>query len=160
MIVVFNFQIQSAGRMFDLWDVGGLERTRPLWRSYTRNTDLIFFVLDSADSERLDEAKLELQSVIKLTEKFSVPIIVIANKQDLPSAVPVEKISRQLGINKAGRSQPVSLKSSCGITGEGLEHVFQEVRQAVQKRRARKISENPKVTIGGKIHRSISQHFL
>ena len=146
--------------MFDLWDVGGLERTRPLWRSYTRNTDLIFFVLDSADSERLDEAKLELQSVIKLTEKFDVPIIVIANKQDLPSAVSLDKISTQLGINKAGRSQPLSLKSSCGITGEGLEHVLQEVKQTVQKRRAQKISENHKATIGGKIHRSISQHFL
>ena len=147
--------------MFDLWDVGGLERTRPLWRSYTRNTDLIFFVLDSADSERLDEAKLELQSVIKLTEKLSVPIIVIANKQDLPSAVPLDKISTQLGINKADRSsQPLTLKSSCGITGEGLEHVLQEVKQTVQKRRARKFSENHKATIGGKINRSISQHFL
>ena len=146
--------------MFDLWDVGGLERTRPLWRSYTRDTDLIFFVLDSADSERLDEAKLELQSVIKLTEKLGVPIIVIANKQDLPSAVPVEKISRQLGLNTAGRSRALSLKSSCGITGEGLEQVLQEVKHTVQKRRTRKFSENQKVTIGGKIQRSISQHFL
>ena len=146
--------------MFDLWDVGGLERTRPLWRSYTRQTDLIFFVLDSADSERLDEAKLELQSVIKLTEKLGVPIIVIANKQDLPSAVPVEKLSRQLGINKTGRSQALALQSSCGITGEGLEHLFQEAKQTVKKRRARKFSENKKITIGGKIHRSISQHFL
>ena len=146
--------------MFDLWDVGGLERTRPLWRSYTRNTDLIFFVLDSADSERLDEAKLELQSVIKLTEKFGVPIIVIANKQDLPSAVPVEKISSQLGINKTATSRALTLKSSCGITGEGLEHVLQEVKHTLQKRRTGKFSENQKFTIGGKIHRSISQHFL
>ena len=146
--------------MFDLWDVGGLERTRPLWRSYTRQTDLIFFVLDSADSERLDEAKLELQSVIKLTEKLGVPIIVIANKQDLPSALPVEKLSGQLGINKTGRSQALALQSSCGITGEGLEHLFQEVKQTVKKRRAREFSENKKNTIGGKIHRSISQHFL
>ena len=146
--------------MFDLWDVGGLERTRPLWRSYTRQTDLIFFVLDSADSERLDEAKLELQSVIKLTEKLGVPIIVIANKQDLPSALPVEKLSSQLGINKTGRSQALALQSSCGITGEGLEHLFQEVKQTVKKRRAREFSENKKNTIGGKIHRSISQHFL
>lgn len=146
--------------MFDLWDVGGLERTRPLWRSYTRNTDLIFFVLDSADSERLDEAKLELQSVIKLTEKFGVPIIVIANKQDLPSAVPVEKISSQLGITKTATSRTLTLKSSCGITGEGLEQVLQEVKNTVQKRRTGKFSENQKVTIGGKIHRSISQHFL
>ena len=146
--------------MFDLWDVGGLERTRPLWRSYTRQTDLIFFVLDSADTERLDEAKLELQSVIKLTEKLGVPIIVIANKQDLPSALPVEKLSCQLGINKTGRSQALALQSSCGITGEGLEHLFQEVKQTVKKRRAREFSENKKNTIGGKIHRSISQHFL
>ena len=154
-----SFQVKTRlGKVFNIWDVGGQDKTRPLWRSYIRDTDVVIFVLDS--TERLDEAKLELQSVIKLTEKLGVPIIVIANKQDLPSALPVEKLSSQLGINKTGRSQALALQSSCGITGEGLEHLFQEVKQTVKKRRAREFSENKKNTIGGKIHRSISQHFL
>ena len=33
---------------------------RPLWRSYTRCTDGIIFVIDSTKEDRMEEAKLEL----------------------------------------------------------------------------------------------------
>ena len=67
--------------------MGGQDKTRPLWRSYTRCTDGIIFVVDSSDAERLEEAKLELLKICKLTEKHTVPILVLANKQDLPCAM-------------------------------------------------------------------------
>ena len=41
------------------------ERIRPLWRSYTRCTDGIIFVLDSAEQDKFDEAKLELFRTMK-----------------------------------------------------------------------------------------------
>ena len=50
----------SRGVTFLVWDVGGQEKIRPLWRSYTRCTDGIIFVCDSSDEERLEEAKMEL----------------------------------------------------------------------------------------------------
>ncbi len=43
-----------------MWDVGGQEKVRPLWRPYTRATDAVVFVVDSCDDERMEEAKLEL----------------------------------------------------------------------------------------------------
>ncbi len=45
---------------FQVWDVGGQEKARPLWRPYTRATDAIVFVVDSCDEDRMEEAKLEL----------------------------------------------------------------------------------------------------
>ena len=95
----------GLGRIFNIWDIGGQDKTRPLWRSYTRATDAIIFVVDSSDKERLEEAKLELQRIsrlikrqiikklskckkcIRLTERQAVPVLVLANKQDLPTAV-------------------------------------------------------------------------
>ena len=73
-----------------MWDVGGQDKLRPLWRSYTRCTDGIIFVVDSTKEERLEEAKLELQKICKSTvtgtaagarNKNSIPVLVLANMQ-------------------------------------------------------------------------------
>ena len=76
-----------------MWDVGGQDKLRPLWRSYTRCTDGIIFVVDSTTrAERLEEAKVELQRLCKSTlggqqggcpagSKNAIPILVLANKQ-------------------------------------------------------------------------------
>ncbi|KAA0195437.1 hypothetical protein HAZT_HAZT005615 [Hyalella azteca] len=78
--------LTSSGTSFLVWDVGGQEKLRPLWRSYTRATDGIVFVVDSADVERFDEAKMELARTMRTPEHTSVPVLVLANKQDLPGA--------------------------------------------------------------------------
>ena len=80
------------GSAFTVWDVGGQDKLRPLWRSYTRCTDGIIFVVDSTTrAERLEEAKVELQRLCKSTlasspgsgpaAKNAIPILVLANKQ-------------------------------------------------------------------------------
>jgi ADP-ribosylation factor-like protein 4 len=57
----------SSCKTFDYFilDVGGQEKLRPLWRSYTRCTDGIIFVIDSVDLERMEEAKMELMRTAK-----------------------------------------------------------------------------------------------
>jgi GTPase SAR1 family protein len=58
---------QTSTLNFDvLLDVGGQEKLRPLWRSYTRCTDGIIFVIDSVDLERMEEAKMEVSLIDKL----------------------------------------------------------------------------------------------
>ena len=75
---------KAKGICFNIWDVGGQDKVRPLWKSYTRNTDGIVFVVDSVDVERLEEARLELLRTAKSTDNAGVPILIVANKQDLP----------------------------------------------------------------------------
>jgi hypothetical protein len=38
---------------FNMWDVGGQEKIRPLWKHYFQNTDAIIFVIDSSDKDRM-----------------------------------------------------------------------------------------------------------
>lgn len=52
---------------FTVWDVGGQEKLRPLWRHYFANTSAIIYVVDSNDPERLDEARNELNLVVRAT---------------------------------------------------------------------------------------------
>ena len=75
-----------SGTSFLVWDVGGQDKLRPLWRSYTRGTDGIVFVVDATDVERLEEARIELLRTLRTPEHSGVPILVLANKQDLPRA--------------------------------------------------------------------------
>ena len=54
-----------------------------MWRGYCRQSDLIMFVVDSEDEERLEEARLELELLVKVIGR-NVPVLILANKQDLP----------------------------------------------------------------------------
>ena len=40
---------------FTVWDVGGQDKIRPLWRHYYQNTQGVIFVVDSNDRERVSD---------------------------------------------------------------------------------------------------------
>ena len=44
----------------------------------------ILYVVDSTDRERFSESRDELQRMLKDDEMRGVPVVVLANKQDLP----------------------------------------------------------------------------
>ena len=49
---------------FTVWDVGGQEVLRPLWRHYFQNCDGLLYIVDSADYKRFNEAKEELEWIL------------------------------------------------------------------------------------------------
>ncbi|KAH8267404.1 hypothetical protein KR018_008929 [Drosophila ironensis] len=110
---------KAKGVHFLVWDVGGQEKLRPLWRSYTRYyghtefnkmylkiyfqfrcTDGILFVIDSVDTERMEEAKMELMRTAKCPDNQGVPVLILANKQDLPNACGAMELENLLGLNE------------------------------------------------------------
>mmetsp|Transcript_16221 Transcript_16221/g.25187 ORF Transcript_16221/g.25187 Transcript_16221/m.25187 type:complete len:147 (+) Transcript_16221:270-710(+) len=72
-----------GGLTFSAWDLGGHEQVRELWQEYYGTTDALIFMVDSADSERFEEAKDELQRILKVDELADTPILILANKNDL-----------------------------------------------------------------------------
>ena len=69
---------------FNVWDVGGQDKIRPLWRHYYTGTQGLVFVVASQDRERIDEAKQELHRILSDREMKECLLLVFANKQDLP----------------------------------------------------------------------------
>lgn len=67
-----------------MWDVGGQDKIRPLWRHYFQNTQGIIFVVDSNDRDRIIEAREELQRMLNEDELRNAVLLIFANKQDLP----------------------------------------------------------------------------
>ena len=59
----FNVEkVQYKNVVFTVWDVGGQEKLRPLWRHYFNNTDGLIYVVDSLDRDRIDRARAEVRS--------------------------------------------------------------------------------------------------
>lgn len=62
----------------------GHEQVRNLWKDFLIQADAIVFLVDSADPERIPEAKEELHHLLEdpvLTQK---PFLILANKIDIP----------------------------------------------------------------------------
>ncbi|KAL0211777.1 hypothetical protein RCL1_005403 [Eukaryota sp. TZLM3-RCL] len=120
---------------FTLFDVGGQDKIRPLWRHYYDRTEAIIFVLDSSDVARIPDAKLELQRMLEDEQLKDVAILVLANKQDLPSAVSVDEITELLELH-ALRGHPWHIQGTCATKGEGLTDAFDWLTSTVQSRMA------------------------
>jgi ADP-ribosylation factor protein 1 len=84
-IAGFNVEtVEYKNIQFTVWDVGGQDKIRPLWRHYFQNTQGIIFVVDSNDRDRIVEAREELQRMLNEDELRDALLLVFANKQDLP----------------------------------------------------------------------------
>lgn len=120
---------------FHFWDVGGQEKLRPLWKSYTRCTDGIVFVVDSVDAERMEEAKTELHKIAKTGDNQGVPLLVVANKQDLRHSLSLAEIEKALALKELGPGTPWHLQPTCAIIGDGLKDGIERLHDMILKRR-------------------------
>jgi ADP-ribosylation factor protein 1 len=116
----FNVEtVQYKNINFTVWDVGGQDKIRPLWRHYYQNTQGVIFVVDSNDRERISEASEELQKMLREDELRDAAVLVLANKQDLPNAMSVAEVTDKLGLHNL-RSRKWYIQATCATSGDGL----------------------------------------
>lgn len=104
---------------FTVWDIGGQDKIRSLWRVYFQGCQGLIFVVDSSDKERIGEAELELKKLLNEDELQNVILLVIANKQDMPEALSASEIREKLKLNEI-RNRPWFVQSACAVKGQGL----------------------------------------
>ncbi|CAN7982639.1 ADP-ribosylation factor 4 [Ixodes scapularis] len=116
----FNVEtVEYKNICFTVWDVGGQDKIRPLWRHYFQNTQGLIFVVDSNDRERSSEAQDELQKMLNEDELRDAVLLVFANKQDLPNAMPASELTDKLGLNNL-RNRSWYIQATCATQGTGL----------------------------------------
>jgi len=126
---------------FTVWDVGGQDKIRPLWRHYYQNTQGIIFVVDSNDRERIDEtsgteknsAREELHRMLSEDDLRDAVLLVFANKQDLPNALSVNEVTDRLGLNSV-RNRQWYVQACCATTGDGLYEGLDWLSDTLAKR--------------------------
>jgi len=116
----FNVEtVEYKNISFTVWDVGGQDKIRPLWRHYFQNTQGLIFVVDSNDRERAAEAKDELHKMLQEDELRDAALLVFANKQDLPNAMATAEVTEKLGLSQM-RGRVWYIQGTCATQGQGL----------------------------------------
>nr|CAB3222730.1 ADP-ribosylation factor 1 [Phallusia mammillata] len=116
----FNVEtVEYKNISFTVWDVGGQDKIRPLWRHYYQNTQGVIFVIDSNDRERIQEAREELTRILSEDELRKAILLVFANKQDLPNAFSAAELTEKLGLHNM-KARNWYMQSTCATSGDGL----------------------------------------
>uniref|UniRef100_A0A452J1N5 ADP-ribosylation factor-like protein 3 n=1 Tax=Gopherus agassizii TaxID=38772 RepID=A0A452J1N5_9SAUR len=117
----FNIKsVQSQGFKLNVWDIGGQRKIRPYWRNYFENTDVLIYVIDSADRKRFEETGQELAELLDEEKLSGVPVLIFANKQDLLTAAPASEIAEGLNLHTI-RDRIWQIQSCSALTGEGVQ---------------------------------------
>jgi ADP-ribosylation factor protein 1 len=118
--VGFNVEtIKYNNLNLNIWDIGGQDKIRPLWRHYYDNTNAIIYVIDSIDRERLKESSDELQKILKEPLLINAPLLIYTNKQDLPNPISVVELANIFELY-AIRNRKWYIQSCSAITGDGI----------------------------------------
>ena len=116
----FNVEsVQYKNIDFTVWDVGGQEKLRSLWRHYYEGANALIFVVDSNDPSRLKMAKQELSRIAGDGLMQNAAVLVLANKQDMPNAQTPSEIHEKLGLANL-RQKSWYIQGCCGVNGQGL----------------------------------------
>ncbi|KAF7647052.1 hypothetical protein LDENG_00178060 [Lucifuga dentata] len=116
----FNVEtVEYKNISFTVWDVGGQDKIRPLWRHYFQNTQGLIFVVDSNDRERVAEAADELSKMLLEDELKDSALLVFANKQDLPNALSTNELTEKLDL-LSRRNRTWYIQATCATQGTGL----------------------------------------
>ncbi|KAM8952607.1 ADP-ribosylation factor-like protein 14 [Pelodytes ibericus] len=132
--VGFNVEMIHSEKHLQLtmWDVGGQQKMRSFWCHYFENTDGLVYVVDSTNKQTLDESKKEFQFILQNELIKNIPVVVLANKQDLPGALNAEEITRKFNMKKHCSDRDWYVQPCCAITGQGLAEGLSKVTEFVK----------------------------
>ena len=81
-IGVNTVKMNYAEYEFCLWDIGGSESIRNVWKRYLNDSHCILYCIDSSDEQRLNES-LECLSDLMQNDMKNLPVCVILTKNDI-----------------------------------------------------------------------------
>jgi ADP-ribosylation factor-like protein 3 len=126
----FNIKtLDHEGFKLNVWDIGGQKAIRTYWQNYFDNVDALIYVIDAADSKRLDESGVELKTLLEEEKLARVPVLVFANKQDLDNAMPADAVATALNLNEI-RDRKWHIQGCSAKTGDGLQTGMEWVVQS------------------------------
>lgn len=93
---------------------------------------LQIYVVDSSDKKRLEETGIELYELLSDDKLQSVPLLVYANKQDLPDSLSAADLAQTLGLptikDRAWQIQACTASQGIGVK-DGMEWVCRSIKK-------------------------------
>jgi signal recognition particle receptor subunit beta len=124
-------EIRGYNTRFQLTSVAGAPEEREHRRMLLQHVDGIVFVADATPGRDRDNAASfsELETLLGDwgTPLSGIPLVVFVNKSDLPGALTVEEVARQLGRGDAA----LALLPGSATTGDGVLDSFKAIAKLV-----------------------------
>ncbi|KAM8793735.1 ADP-ribosylation factor-like protein 2 [Eudromia elegans] len=131
----FNIRsLEHRGYTLHVWDVGGQSSLRSYWRNYFESSEGLVWVLDSGDRPRLPLCARQLHGLLREERLAGATLLIFANKQDLPGALPPAAIREALDLDSI-KSHHWCLLGCSAVTGHnllaGIEWLLDDVASRV-----------------------------
>lgn len=123
-------QINTNNIEFTIWDIGGQKALRAYWANYYDRVNGIVWVIDSADSRRLLETGYELSALLDEEKLAGVPLLILANKQDLATAKQPDEITIELGLHEI-RNRNWQIQGCSAVSKAGLDTALQWLQKTL-----------------------------
>ncbi|XP_070969221.1 ADP-ribosylation factor-like protein 11 [Oncorhynchus clarkii lewisi] len=115
-----------------VWDVGGQGEMRVNWRYYLEGCKAMVFVVDSSDRASIGDAQKALKNVLSDNNMKGIPLMVLANKKDLPNTMNIREVSNQLEL-PSYKDRAWQIQACSGLKGMGLQQAFLSVAKLIKK---------------------------
>ncbi|XP_055371358.1 ADP-ribosylation factor-related protein 1 [Condylostylus longicornis] len=126
--------ITVQGIKLNFWDLGGQMELQSLWDKYYQESHAVIYVIDSNDRDRMEESRQIFDKMIKNHLLDGVPLLILANKQDLPDVMGVRDIKPVFQHSGAeiGRRDCLTIPISA-LTGEGVDEGITWLVHAIKR---------------------------
>lgn len=117
--VGFHMETVKHGRdSCIMFEVGDQDKHRPFWREWWQSVEGLIFVVDSTE-KNFEETTEELQFRLQDDKLSSAPLLILANKQDLPNALSTTKLIQALELDLI-KDRQWHVQPACATSGQGL----------------------------------------
>jgi small GTP-binding protein len=131
----FNVEtMEYKGLTMTMWDIGGQDKLRDLWKHYYQNTDAVIYVVDSNDHDRIELNYETLQKMLIEPELEQACLLVYANKQDINGSLSPKEITDKLSLHSI-RNRKWMVQGASAVRGDGLTEGLDWIADTLMKRK-------------------------
>mmetsp|Transcript_52619 Transcript_52619/g.145763 ORF Transcript_52619/g.145763 Transcript_52619/m.145763 type:complete len:175 (-) Transcript_52619:92-616(-) len=112
------------GWTFSVWDIGGNQKSRALWRNYTEDVRAVIWTVDASSPDSLAESREWLGKALALDGLERTPVCVAANKSDAPGAVGPDRIKEELQLAELCGGRKWTVVATSATAGTGAKEVL------------------------------------
>ncbi|CAH2086817.1 unnamed protein product [Euphydryas editha] len=115
-------KIDVDGVRLNFWDLGGQQELQSLWDKYYAECHGVIYIVDSSDRDRISESKETFDRMIGSEHLTGVPLLVLANKQDIPDCMGVHTVKPIFNQNAhLIGARDIMLMATSALTGDGVD---------------------------------------
>ncbi|KAG0480720.1 hypothetical protein HPP92_011578 [Vanilla planifolia] len=105
---------------------------RTIWEKYYEEAHAIIYVIDASCPSSFEDAKSALEKVLRHDDLRGAPLLILANKQDLPNAVSSEELARYLDLKELGE-RVYLFESVSAYDGKGIKYAIDWLVDALER---------------------------